>query len=121
MRISDWSSDVCSSDLEGAVVGAGAGRSARAAAGDVDLVDLVEPAGCVTGQQAGVAGREPRADDDGHPPLGGFGAAVEEALDVVEPVGARHHAPTLRPLLTGLVPACAPRPDRQDGVGATPP
>src|SRR3546814_15236822 len=82
MRISDWSSDVCSSDLEGAVVGAGAGRPARAAAGDVDLVDLVEPAGCVTGQQAGVAGREPRADDDGHPPPGGFGAEVEEGLDV---------------------------------------
>src|SRR3546814_14806199 len=86
----------------GAGVGPCAVLSARASAVGVDLVDLVEPAGCVTGQQAGVAGREPRADDDGHPPLGGFGAEVEEGLDVVEPVGARHHGPALRHVLTGL-------------------
>ena len=49
----------------GRVVLAGAGRAAGAGAGDVHLVDLVEQARSVAGEQAREPGREGGADDDG--------------------------------------------------------
>src|SRR3546814_12778708 len=95
MRISDWSSDVCSSDLAGARAGEGYG---------VGLSDVSGPGrrGTVVRRSAGIVGRDPRcgcarAEGRGHPraPRGnltpedrksgreGYSAAVTVDLGVV--------------------------------------
>ena len=74
----------------GFLVLAGAGRSADAHPGHVDLVDLLEAAGGVGGQHARQAGGEPGSDHDRQVLGPGGGVEGEQAGDVVGGVGRRH-------------------------------
>jgi hypothetical protein len=71
------------------VVLAGAGRSAGAVVGHVDLVHAVELAGRMAGQHAGQARPEAGADRHDHAPLPGLGVQVEQVLDGPDAVGHR--------------------------------
>ena len=81
------------------VVLAGAGGTAGALVGDVDLVHAVELAGGVAGQHARQAGPEPGADGHHHVALAGLGVQVEQAST----------APTLSATDTTCVPAATAR------------
>src|SRR3546814_10479168 len=73
MRISDWSSDVCSSDLEGAV--GHAADEEHAAHVEVDLLEHLLAVGLAVGQGAAVAHLVAADDDDAR-----LGAALQDDL-----------------------------------------
>ena len=76
---------------QGPVVALGARRAAGAGPRNVDLIDPVERARRVRGEEARQPGREPGADDHGEPPFDRLGVEVEQVADIVGIVGHGHH------------------------------
>ena len=98
----------------GAVVLAGAGRSADADPGHVDLVDLLEAAGGVGGEHARQTGGETGAGHDRQPLGPGLGVELEEAGDVVGRVGHGHDRRPRRQRHLGQGPVVAGGPGEDD-------
>src|SRR3546814_15462852 len=89
MRISDWSSDVCSSDLSGRVVRSGIGRPCAGTCGAAP-----PPAPRIV---AGARARRPRGDRRAEP-LGPVGAYGDDAVRPWRSVRQEPETPDIAPL-----------------------